>query len=94
MKPPQSGSAARRFVYEMSLGVIFQEHLDCAFALERPELFSAHDLESVLAHAWPAALDRVNRKKAAAPVHTGFKNVIMRGLLPTALVTSRPLSTS
>ncbi len=80
-----SGSSARRFVYEMSLGVIFQEHLDCAFALERPEVLSAHDLESVLAHAWPAALDRVSRKKAAAPIEAGFKNVIMRGLLPTAL---------
>jgi penicillin amidase len=86
------GAAARRFVYELSLGVVFQEHLDAAFALERPEVFSESDLESVLAHAWPAALDRVHRHRGAAPVIAGFKNVLMRGILPTALGFDHPPS--
>ena len=79
------GTAARRFMSDMGLGVVFQAHLDDAFALERLDVLTEHELESVLAHAWPAAVDRVTRGKSVSPVKAGFKNVLLRGLLPSAL---------
>lgn len=79
------GTAARRFLNEMALGVVFQAHIDDAFALERTDVLSEAELESILLHAWPAASDRVARGKGAAPVRAGFRNVALRGLLPTAL---------
>jgi penicillin amidase len=79
------GASARHFLADMGLGVVFQSHLDDAFALERLDVLSEAELESVLAHAWPAAIDRIARGKAVAPVRAGFTNVLLRGILPSAL---------
>lgn len=79
------GVGARRFIHELSLHVVFHAHLDDAYALERTDVLAAEELAIILAHAWPAAVDRIARGKAAAPVKAGFRNVLLRGLLPTAL---------
>ena len=79
------GKGARRFTSELALDLVFQAHLDDALALERTDVLSAHELESVISHAWAKTVDRLAQGRAVSPVRAGFKNVLLRGVLPAAL---------
>jgi hypothetical protein len=75
---------ASRLIDQLCAALLFQDHLDDALALERPDVLSARDLALTLGRAWPRAKDLAERG-FGVPARAKFKNVIFQGKLPKAL---------
>jgi hypothetical protein len=63
--------------------LLFQDHLDDALALQRPEVLSTRELAAILERAWPKAKDLIERG-FPVPARAKFKNVLFGGKIPTA----------
>jgi hypothetical protein len=73
---------ARRF-REWSALAFYQEHVDSVLALERPELLHREELRSLLARAFPVALETYATHDV--PVRTRFKHMVTQGRAPALL---------
>jgi penicillin amidase len=75
---------AARMIDELYAVILFQDQLDDALALERPELVDERTLAAALVRAWPRAKDLVERG-FPVPGRSKFKNVLLQGKLPDVL---------
>jgi acyl-homoserine lactone acylase PvdQ len=73
--------SATRMLDELHAALLFQDHLDDALALERPEVLDAKALAAALVRAWPRAKDLVE-SGCSVPGRAKFVNALFQGKLP------------
>lgn len=79
-------AAVERFTKDLGATLLFEHHLDCALALERPELLN----ESELSEALHLALPKARAHAKPHPLRARYKNVVTQGKEPLFLGMSGP----